>query len=86
MSINREERRIEVTVFCPATMVEIIDDAAKMEGISRSAFVSRALMREMKYIPMDEEKNMGNACKHNPMSVDSQANEEHRSHADSTDR
>lgn len=86
MSINREERRIEVTAFCPATMVEIIDDAAKMEGISRSAFVRRALMREMKYIPMDEEKNTGNACKHNPMSVDSQANEEPGSHADCTDR
>jgi hypothetical protein len=68
MTVNYSNNTLEVMAYCPAEMVKRIDRAAVSEGISRSAFVRRALIFEMRRI--DLENNPGNAAKLNPGPVD----------------
>lgn len=63
-NLHPEEPGMITQVFMPKKMVSEIDRIAKDEGISRSAFMRRAVLKEMKKI--DQENNPGNAAKLNP--------------------
>lgn len=81
-NLHPEEPGMITQVFMPKNMVSEIDRIAKDEGISRSAFMRRAVLKEMKKI--DLENNTGPADKSNPVRVQSHANEESNLNEDRT--
>lgn len=72
-NLHPEEPGMITQVFMPKNMVSEIDRIAKDEGISRSAFMRRAVLKEMKKIEM--ENNPGNAAKLSPGPENSQSKE-----------
>jgi metal-responsive CopG/Arc/MetJ family transcriptional regulator len=80
-NLHPEEPGMITQVFMPKNMVSEIDRIAKDEGISRSAFMRRAVLKEMKKI--DQENNTGTARQSSPVHVQNQP-EESKPHEDST--
>ena len=71
-NLDPTERGMIVHAFIPQETVKEIDRIAKYEGISRSAYIRRAAMKEIR---KDRENNPGNAAKLNPGQVTSQPEE-----------
>lgn len=81
MNKTETETSMVVNAYVPVDIVRLIDRSAKYEGISRSAFIRRATMKEIRKMEMND--NPGNAAKLNPGPVTSQP-EESKPHEDCT--
>ena len=80
-NLDPTERGMIVHAFIPQETVKEIDRIAKYEGISRSAYIRRAAMKEIR---KDQENNTGTAGKSSPVCVQSHTNEESNLNEDST--
>ena len=75
MNIDENETKNGMTInaYVPMDLLRQIDRSAKSEGLSRSAFLRRAAMIEVRKI--DQENNPGNACQLSPGPENSQSKE-----------
>ena len=75
MNIDENETKNGMTInaYVPMDLLRQIDRSAKSEGLSRSAFLRRAAMIEVRKI--DQENNPGNAAKLSPGPENSQSKE-----------
>ena len=71
--MNERENGMTINAYVPMDLLRQIDRSAKSEGLSRSAFLRRAAMIEVR--KLDRENNTGPAGKSNPVPENSQSKE-----------